>query len=129
MFCRAAAVGLLAAAAACAPRGPVVDTAARPAGVGGTIAGNVHATGGAPLSEGQKQAIMMARAIIGAPTLLIVDEALDSVQDSDERDLLTNLLFAPDAPWTLLIVSARPDLLSRCDRIIDITAGDLDPRL
>ena len=50
MFCRAAAVGLLAAAAACAPRGPVVDTAARPAGVGGTIAGNVHATGGAPLS-------------------------------------------------------------------------------
>ena len=31
-------------AAGCAPRGPVVDTGARPEGVGGTIAGSVSAT-------------------------------------------------------------------------------------
>jgi hypothetical protein len=34
----------LVAAAACAPRGPVVDAGARPEGVGGTIAGSVTAT-------------------------------------------------------------------------------------
>jgi hypothetical protein len=32
----------LVAAAGCAPRGPVVDTGARPEGVGGTIAGSVR---------------------------------------------------------------------------------------
>jgi hypothetical protein len=32
-------------ATACAPRGPVVDTGARPQGVGGTIAGTVRTTG------------------------------------------------------------------------------------
>lgn len=31
--------------AACAPRGPVVDTGARPEGVGGTIAGSVRTAG------------------------------------------------------------------------------------
>ena len=34
----------LVATAGCAPRGPVVDTGARPEGVGGTIAGSVTAT-------------------------------------------------------------------------------------
>ena len=32
----------LCAFAGCAPRGPVIDTGARPEGVGGTIAGSVH---------------------------------------------------------------------------------------
>lgn len=46
-----AAIALVAAVIACAPRGPVVDTGARPVGVGGTIAGSVRASGEvAPLS-------------------------------------------------------------------------------
>ena len=85
----------------------------------------VLATGGAPLSEGQKQAIMMARAIIGAPRLLIIDEALDSIQDSDERDLFRNILFAPEAPWTLLLVTAREDLMGCCDRVLNLTRNGL----
>lgn len=83
------------------------------------------ATGGAPLSEGQKQALMMARAIIGAPRLLIIDEALDSIQDSEERDLLRNILFAPAAPWTLLLVTAREDLMGCCDRVVNLTRNGL----
>ena len=38
-------VAAFVAVAACAPRGPVVDTGTRPEGVGGTIAGFVRATG------------------------------------------------------------------------------------
>jgi ABC-type bacteriocin/lantibiotic exporter with double-glycine peptidase domain len=85
----------------------------------------VLATGGAPLSEGQKQAVMMARAILGQPRLLIIDEALDSVQDSEERELLTNILFDPAAPWTLLLVTSREDLTSRCDRVLNLTRQGL----
>jgi hypothetical protein len=40
--------------AACAPRGPVVDTGARPPGVGGTIAGAVRATAEAIPLSGRK---------------------------------------------------------------------------
>ena len=39
---------------ACAPRGPVVDTGARPPNVGGTIAGTVRADGGAVSLAGRK---------------------------------------------------------------------------
>ena len=39
---------------ACAPRGPVVDTGARPVGVGGTIAGSVRSSGDANPLSGRK---------------------------------------------------------------------------
>lgn len=83
------------------------------------------ATGGAPLSEGQKQAVMLARATVGSPRLLIIDEALDSVQDSEERELLTEILFDRQAPWTLLLVTAREDLIGRCDRVLQLTREGL----
>jgi hypothetical protein len=41
-------------AVACAPRGPVVDTGAKPPEVGGTIAGIVSADGGAVSLTGRK---------------------------------------------------------------------------
>ncbi|MEQ1949529.1 MAG: ABC transporter ATP-binding protein [Bryobacteraceae bacterium] len=83
------------------------------------------ATGGAPLSEGEKQAVMMARAIVGSPRLLIIDEALDSVQDSEERELFTEILFDRAAPWTLLLVTAREDLMRRCDHVWKLTREGL----
>lgn len=82
----------------------------------------VLATGGAPLSEGRKQALMFARALAGRPRLLIIDEALDAVQDTGERDLLTGLLFDPASPWTLILVTSRPELLSRCSRVLQLNA-------
>jgi hypothetical protein len=44
----------LVAAAACMPRGPVVDTGARPEGVGGTIAGTARASGATNPLSGRK---------------------------------------------------------------------------
>ncbi|MEQ1885822.1 MAG: ABC transporter ATP-binding protein [Bryobacteraceae bacterium] len=85
----------------------------------------ILSTGGHPLSEGQKQALMIVRAIAGNPRLLIIDETLDAVQDSAERELLTSILFAPDAPWTLLLVTARVDLERRCSRIVEVTRHGL----
>jgi hypothetical protein len=52
------ATAVLVAVAACAARGPVLDTGSKPAGVGGTIAGVVRVAGsGQPLSGRKVTAI------------------------------------------------------------------------
>ena len=85
----------------------------------------ILATGGAPLSDGRKQALNFARAVAGRPRLLIVDEALDAIQDADQRESLAALLFDPASPWTLILVSSRPELLRRCSRILHLPSGEL----
>jgi ABC-type bacteriocin/lantibiotic exporter with double-glycine peptidase domain len=86
---------------------------------------SILATGGAPLSTGQQQALMFARAIVGQPRLLLVDEALDLVQDAEDREALTSLLFGASAPWTLILVTSRPELLRRCTRVLRLNADGL----
>lgn len=81
--------------------------------------------GGAPLPEGLRQALIIARAIAGAPRLLMIDEALDFVQDTVERELLTDVLFHPDAPWTLIVVASHPDVLQHCTRVLNLAEGKL----
>jgi putative ABC transport system ATP-binding protein len=81
------------------------------------------ATGGAPLSEGQAQVLMLTRAVIGRPRLLILDETLDHLMDAAERDILMDAIFAPDQPWTLAVVSSRADVLERCNRIVNMPSG------
>jgi hypothetical protein len=50
----AVAAVVLLGTVACAPRGPIVDTGERPAGVGGTIAGSVRSSGDANPLSGRK---------------------------------------------------------------------------
>jgi len=46
---------------ACAPRGPIIDTGSKPAGVGGTISGRAtFAPGGTPLSGRKVTAVNLA---------------------------------------------------------------------
>ena len=86
---------------------------------------SILATGGDPLPDSRKQTLNFARAVAGQPRLLIVDEALDAIQDSDQRENLAALLFDPASPWTLLLVSSRPELLRRCSRILHLPSGEL----
>ena len=66
---------------------------------------------------------MIARAIAGRPRLLILDESLDYVMDAKERDRITEVLFDSQQPWTLLVVTSRPELLGRCDRVLHMPDG------
>lgn len=71
---------------------------------------------GAPLTSEQVRRLVLARAVAGAPRVLIVDEVLDLVGASSVRDAICERLFAPEAPWTLVCVTSRPDVIARCDR-------------
>jgi len=41
------------------------------------------------------------------------------------RQEFVDVLTAPDAPWTLLVVSHTRDLLAACDRVLVLRAGEL----
>ena len=77
----------------------------------------------AEMSVGQQQRVAAARALIGAPPLIIADEPTSAL-DSDTRQSFLDLLFqevkAADA--TLLFVSHDASLQSRFDRTVQLNA-------
>ena len=74
-------------------------------------------TGGAPLSLGQVNRLMLARAIVGRPRLLILDETFDAM-DRGIRDRVLPAIMGRDTPWTLLVVTHSPEIAALCDRTI-----------
>ncbi len=77
---------------------------------------------GQPLSHGQVARLMLARALLSHPRLLLVDRTLDDL-DRKTRERIGDLLFDPEAPWTLVIVSEREDVLVRCTRRVSLDVG------
>jgi ABC-type bacteriocin/lantibiotic exporter with double-glycine peptidase domain len=82
-------------------------------------------TNGSPLTSSQATRLMVARAIVGRPRLLLIDGTLDSLPDHLLREVLGSLL-ADDSPWTLLVVTGRRYIQDACDRTVDLraTAGE-----
>lgn len=75
----------------------------------------------AELSVGQQQRVAAARALIGAPELVIADEPTSAL-DADSRDGFLSLLFdeCRRAGAALLFVSHDRSLESRFDRTVDL---------
>jgi len=71
------------------------------------------------LSVGQQQRVAVARALIGAPALIVCDEPTSAL-DADRRDRFLELLFAnvAEAESTLLFVSHDLSLAGRFDRTL-----------
>jgi putative ABC transport system ATP-binding protein len=80
---------------------------------------------GRPLSGRQAWLLMIARAIVEQPRLLVLDGMLDRIESPSERAPLVELIFAAGAPWTLVCISDRADLLARCDRVITLPASQV----
>lgn len=82
----------------------------------------------AELSVGQQQRVAVARALIGAPSLIVADEPTSSL-DADAQTTFLDLLFAQvrDVGATLLMVSHDPRLAARFDR--SVALSDIARRL
>lgn len=78
---------------------------------------------GRPLSHRQACRLMLARAMVTRPRLLIVDGLLDQIDRGHERDQLIEVLFAASAPWTLVCMTEQADLLARCSRVVRLQHG------
>jgi putative ABC transport system ATP-binding protein len=79
------------------------------------------AVGVTELSVGQQQRVAAARALIGAPELVIADEPTSSL-DEDRRSRFLELLFeiGADSGSTLVFVSHDRTLLSHFDRSLSL---------
>jgi putative ABC transport system ATP-binding protein len=80
---------------------------------------------GDPLTQGQLRRLMLARAIVGGPSLVVVDELLDGFDEGPRADAV-QALFNRTAPWTLLLVTHRADLMWRCDRVWRVADGRIE---
>ena len=74
------------------------------------------------LSAGQKQKILLARALFRKPKLLILDEATSNLDAESEYEI-NQVILSLDC--TKIIVSHKDDVLSATDKIINIEGGEL----
>jgi ATP-binding cassette subfamily C protein LapB len=77
---------------------------------------------GEGLSGGQKQAIALARALVGQPPILLLDEPTSAMDVQNEAQVIAQLK-AQCADCTMVIVTHRPSLLELVDRVIVIEGG------
>lgn len=78
---------------------------------------------GRPLSWSQSRAIVMARALVGRPRLLLIDGFLDGMAEELKRRI-ADVVFAPSAPWTLVLVTNDKLLQDRCQRSITLAKSE-----
>ena len=77
---------------------------------------------GEPLSSSQKTRLAVARAIVGSPAVLVLDEAIDGL-DPRDREPLLDALFAAERPWTAVITSNDSAIHARCDVVFALEDG------
>ena len=72
------------------------------------------------LSEGQKQRIAIARAIMRKPKILLLDEPTSAL-DKDNEELLMKIIKRIIEAYdiTIIIISHKTYTLNNCDDIID----------
>lgn len=82
----------------------------------------IIAEGGGGISGGQKQRLMIARAVVNNPRILMLDEAtsaLDNITQKKVSDALDSL------KCTRIVIAHRLSTIQHCDRIIVLDKGKI----
>ena len=78
--------------------------------------------GSGGISGGQKQRLMIARAIVGRPKILIMDEATSALDNLTQKTV-TDSLDALDC--TRIVIAHRLSTIRSCDRILALDKGKI----
>ena len=80
--------------------------------------------GGGALSGGQKQRLAIARALIGSPKLIVLDEPTSAV-DGRTEELIRKTLSELRGHVTVVIISHRIETTSQCDLLLVMANGKI----
>jgi PrtD family type I secretion system ABC transporter len=81
--------------------------------------------GGAKLSAGQRQRIGLARALYGAPTLVVLDEPNSNLDAEGESALIQAMTSVRERGGTVIVVAHRPSAISVLDQLMMIKDGQM----
>ena len=93
------------------------DIAAMPLGFNTLVSEQTHT-----ISTGQKQRIMIARAIVGKPDIIFMDEATSSLDNISQAKIRNNLA---DLHATRIVIAHRLSTVADCDRIYVMDNGSI----
>ena len=79
---------------------------------------------GRNLSRGQIQRLLIARAVITRPQLLILDEGFTGIDECDKLRILDQL-FAPSNRWTIIDISHDPEVVVRAKLVHVMAEGKI----
>ncbi|MDT4921648.1 MAG: putative transport system ATP-binding protein [Pseudonocardiales bacterium] len=75
------------------------------------------------MSGGQQQRAAVARALAAAPDVLLADEPTAEL-DADNRERIVSLLVGLGRAGAIVVIASHdPDVVSRCDAVLELDAG------
>ena len=78
------------------------------------------------LSAGQRQRVGLARALLGAPRLLVLDEPNAALDAEGEEALVTALDALKAGGSTIVIVSHKPSVFRSADKMLMLRDGRIE---
>jgi ATP-binding cassette, subfamily C, bacterial len=77
---------------------------------------------GGKLSGGQRQRISLARALIGDPKVLILDEVTSALDPATEAEIVQNIAHLRGG-YTIIAITHRPAWTAIADRLYTVSGG------
>ena len=83
---------------------------------------------GAPLSGNQRTRLLLARALVQRPKLLLIDELFDGL-DTESLNQLSVAILGKSQDWTVVLTTRDHDVTLKCDQIIKLSPRHINDEI